>query len=109
MTKQEEEKEAEEKVKKTITTKFGNFLQIIIRSTFGIDWYSGFGSGEVQSLPSPMGTKTCPLIPHAALSDLQAIITGCSLQRICYTSFLIGAESLLLLSTLKNFTVHKSS
>ena len=33
-----------------IATKFGNSLNptdVIIRSKFGIDWYSSFGSGEV--------------------------------------------------------------
>ena len=75
LTKQEE---AEEKSKKTenlelyippkwgaapiklIATKFGNsfyLTDIIIRSKFGNDWYSSFGSGEVQSLPSPIELK----------------------------------------------------
>ena len=33
---------------------------VIIRSKFANDWYSSFGSAEVQSLPSPIGTKTRP-------------------------------------------------
>ena len=48
---------------KLIATKFGDshyLADVIIRSKFGNDWYSNFGSGEVQSLRSPIGTKTRP-------------------------------------------------
>ena len=46
-----------------ISTKISNNFyptDVIILSKFGIDWYSGFGSGEVLSLPSPIGTQTRP-------------------------------------------------
>ena len=46
-----------------LSTKFGNSLNltdVFIRSIFYTDWYSSFGSGEVQSLPSPIGTTTGP-------------------------------------------------
>ena len=39
-----------------IATKFGNSLyltDVIIRAKFGIDWYSGFGSGECKVCPLP--------------------------------------------------------
>ena len=44
-------------------TKFGNSLRltdVIILSKFGIDWHGSFRSGEVQSLPPPIGTKNPP-------------------------------------------------
>jgi len=37
----------------SIATKFGNSLylnEVINRSKFGFDWFSSFGSGEVQNL-----------------------------------------------------------
>ena len=46
-----------------IATKFGKSLpltDVIIRSKFGIDWQSSFGFGEIESLPSPLGTQICP-------------------------------------------------
>ena len=46
-----------------VATKLGNSLRltnVIIRSEFGIDWYSDFGSGEVSSMACPIGTKTRP-------------------------------------------------
>jgi len=48
---------------KPIATKFGNSLyliEVINRSKFGVDWYSSFGSGEVQRLPFPIGMITGP-------------------------------------------------
>ena len=53
-----------------ICTKFSNSFQlidVIIRSKFGIFWYSSFGSGEVYSLPSPIGTKN-PSLPLVGLA-----------------------------------------
>jgi len=44
---------------KPIATKFSNSLyltEVINRSKFGVDWYSSFGSGEVQNLRFPIGT-----------------------------------------------------
>jgi len=46
-----------------ITTKFSNSLyltKVINRSKFGVDWFSSFGSGEVQNLMFAIGTTTGP-------------------------------------------------
>jgi hypothetical protein len=57
---------------KLIATKFGNSLNLtnfVIRSNFGIDWYSKLGSGEVQSLLFLLMNNKSSM-PHAALSSL---------------------------------------
>jgi len=44
-----------------IWAKFGNSLyitEVINRSKFAVDWFSSFGSGEVQNSPCPIGTTT---------------------------------------------------
>jgi len=44
-----------------MATKFGNSLYIpeVINSLkFGVDWFSSFGSGEVQNLTFAIGTTT---------------------------------------------------
>jgi len=46
-----------------IATKFGNSLyltEVINRSKFGVDWFSSFGSGEVQNLTFAIGATTGP-------------------------------------------------
>jgi len=46
-----------------MATKFGNFLyitEVINRSKFGVDWFSSFGSGEVQNLTFAIRTTTGP-------------------------------------------------
>jgi len=58
-----------------IETKFDNSLyvsEVINRSKFGFDWYCsfGFGSGEVQTLPFPIGTITGPY--HCSYLELIA-------------------------------------
>jgi len=46
-----------------IATKFGISLyktEVINISKFGVDWFSNFGSGEVQNLTFDIGTTTGP-------------------------------------------------
>jgi len=46
-----------------IATKFGNSLyltEVINHSTFGVNCYRSFGSGEVQNLPFPIEAITVP-------------------------------------------------
>jgi len=52
-----------------VATKFGNYLyltEIINRSKFGVDWFSGFCSGEVQNLRFATGTTSGPYHCRAA-------------------------------------------
>jgi len=52
-----------------IATKFGNSLyltEVIDRSKFGVDWFSSFGSGEVQNLRFAIGTASGPYHCSAA-------------------------------------------
>jgi len=54
---------------KPIATEFGNSLyitEVINRSKFGVDWFSRFGSGEVQNLTFAIGTTTGPYHCSAA-------------------------------------------
>jgi len=46
-----------------IATKFGKshyLTEVINRSKFGVDWFSSFGSGEIQKLMFAIGTTTGP-------------------------------------------------
>jgi len=46
-----------------MATKFCNspyLTEVINGSKFGADWYSSFGSGEVQRLRFPIGTTSGP-------------------------------------------------
>ena len=58
-----------------IATKFGKFVfltNIINLAKFGVDQFSNFGTGEVQTLPSPIGLTSGPY-HTAALPCLQVI------------------------------------
>jgi len=46
-----------------IATKFGNsfyLTKVINRSKFGVDWFSSFGSGDLQNLMFAIGTTSGP-------------------------------------------------
>jgi len=52
-----------------IVAKFGNSLylaELINRLKFGVDWYSSFGSGEVQNVRFAIGTTSSPYHCSAA-------------------------------------------
>ena len=46
-----------------------HLTDIIIRSKFGINWYSSFSPGEKPSLPPPIETKTRPYHMHVCAGD----------------------------------------
>ena len=59
-----------------MSSKFGRHIflaNVINRAKFGVDQFSIFGTGEVQTLPSPIGLTSGPY-HTAALPCLQVII-----------------------------------